>query len=183
MEHETEEIWAEIQGTDGRYSISSLGRLRSNWADIPQKNLRKRMRIEKQKILKPVIHTTGYLRASLGRQSSKYIHRLVAQAFVPNPENLAQVDHIDGIRTNNSASNLRWVSPRDNSIFGGERHGWISQKIANAKRRIHEARRSEYQSLVEAGYSYRKIAKMFGTSHTSIRAGLSPYKDPIAEKS
>lgn len=167
-----QEIWLEIDETNGRYSVSNLGRVRSNWAGVPRRNLPHRVRIDKVKILRANVHTTGYLRIALGRGKHCYVHRLVAEAFLPNPESLPQVDHVDGNRTNNRLDNLRWVSARQNSHAGGERHQWESQKIANAKRRIHDAKKHEYQALLDQGYSLRQIAKLFGTSHSAISAVL-----------
>ena len=166
------ELWIEIPETDGRYSVSNFGNVRANWSDVPRRNLQHRIRIERSHQLKPSTHTTGYLRVALGRGAHRYVHRLVAAAFHPNPENLPQVDHIDGDRKNNAASNLRWVSARDNTIAGGARHQWEAQRIASAKRRIHEAKKHEYQTLFDQGYSLRQIAKLFGTSHSSISLTL-----------
>jgi hypothetical protein len=166
------EIWAEIPGTAGRYSVSVLGAVRANWSDVPRRNTGHRIRIEKVKQLSAWRHTTGYLRVSLGRKNTHYVHRLVATVFLPNPENLPQVDHIDGCRTNNRLDNLRWVTAKQNVLAGGDRHGWEAQKIASAKRRIHDAKRNEFQALVDQGYSLRHIAKLFGTSHSAISSVL-----------
>jgi len=168
-----QESWLEIDGTNGRYSVSDLGRVRSNWADVPRRNLPHRVRIEKVTFLRAHVHTTGYLRVSLGREKQCYLHRLVAQAFLPNPELLPQVDHIDGDRQNNQLLNLRWVTAQQNAVAGGDRHQWEAQKIASAKRRIHDVRKNEYQALVDQGYSLRAIARMFGTSHSAIRGALA----------
>ena len=168
MEHKTQEIWKLIADTDGRYSVSNYGAIRSNWSDIPQRNLTHRKRIEKTSLLAAWLHTTGYLRIALGRGKQKYVHRLVAQAFLQNHDNLPQVDHIDGNRTNNHASNLRWVTSHQNVINGGSRHNWESQRIASAKRRICEIKKNEFQTLISQGYSLRHIAKLFGTSHSVI---------------
>jgi hypothetical protein len=170
-----EETWLEVPNTDGRYSVSSLGSVRANWTDVPQRNLKKRKRIEKTYLLKFWLHTTGYQRVSLGRNKHFYIHRLVAQCFLPNPENLSQVDHIDGNKTNNSLQNLRWVSAKQNSCYGGARHNWESQKDASLKRRIHDKKVEEYRFLLEKGYSLRRIAWIFGTSHASIKRALTLY--------
>ena len=166
------EIWAEISETAGRYSVSNFGNVRANWSDVPRRNCKHRIRIERSHHLKPSTHTTGYLRVALGRGVLRYVHRLVAAAFHPNPENLPQVDHIDGNRKNNAAENLRWVSARDNALAGGARHQWEAERIASAKRRIHDAKKHEYQTLFDQGYSLRQIAKLFGTSHSSISATL-----------
>ena len=167
-----EELWIEIPETEGRYSVSNCGNVRANWIDVPQRNLSHRMRIERSQQLKPHVHTTGYLRVALGRKVQKYVHRLVASAFHPNPNDLPQVDHIDGNRKNNAASNLRWVSVRDNAKYGGMRHGWDAQKLASAKRRVYDLRREEFAALHAQGYSLRAIARAFGTSHSIVSATL-----------
>ena len=166
------ERWKEIPKTSGRYSVSDQGNVRANWTDVPQRNRTDRMRIDGIKQLRACVHTTGYLRLALGRGNHHYVHRLVAAAFVPNPNELPQVDHIDGNRRNNCAANLRWVTAKDNTMYGGARHGWEAQKIASAKRRIHDAKKTEYQALLEQGYSLRQIAKLFGTSHSAISSTL-----------
>ena len=81
-----------------KYKIFPDGRL---WSDI------------KKKFLTPRVHTNGYHRYQLlGRDF--YVHRLVATHYIPNPENLIDVDHIDLDRTNNNVENLRWASRRQN---------------------------------------------------------------------
>lgn len=167
-----QQAWVEIHGTGGRYSVSAFGNVRSNWSDIPQRNASKRKRIEKTTQLCAWMHTTGYMRVSLGRGAQRYVHRLVAEAFLPNPYKLPQVDHINGDRKDNRVDNLRWVTARQNALAGGDRHQWESQRIASAKRRIHDAKKHEYQALLDQGYSLRQIAKLFGTSHSAISAVL-----------
>ena len=67
------------------------------------------------RILKARVGTAGYEQIMLGRKTSPlYVHRLVAKAFIPNPNNLPQVDHINGIKTDNRVKNLRWVSVSEN---------------------------------------------------------------------
>ena len=169
------ELWIDIAGTNGRYSVSNLGNVRANWSDIPQRNLKTRKRIEKQSLLRAWIHTTGYKRVGLGRNNYFYVHRLVAECFLPNPEKLPQVDHIDGDRTNNNLNNLRWVSAKTNTLYGGERHEWKAQKAASAKRRIHDKKVEEYRALIEKGHSLRYVAWLFGTSHSSVKRALTHY--------
>ena len=75
--------------------------------------------IKSGKILKGRKDKNGYKRVILYNKSgykNKQIHRLVAEAFIPNPENKPQVDHIDTVRTNNNAGNLRWVTCRENNL-------------------------------------------------------------------
>ena len=166
------EIWVEIVGTDSRYSISNYGNVRSNWSDRPVKNLKHRVRYEKVSLLNPWVHTTGYLRVCLGRNNPKYIHRLMAIAFLPNPDGLPQVDHIDGNRLNLSLENLRWVSQKQNVLFGAERHQWKTQKEASFRRRMFVENASEFADLHNAGHSLRWIARKFGTDHKIVRSRI-----------
>lgn len=110
-----EEIWKDIKGFEGKYQISNLGRVKS----LPKFN---RMSKEnssigyyrKERILKPAKNKFGYLQVDLEHRSNKTIHRLVAEAFIENPDNLPQVNHKNGIKSDNNVENLEWVSAKDN---------------------------------------------------------------------
>jgi hypothetical protein len=166
------ELWLEIPDTNGRYSISNHGNVRSNWSDRPDRNLTHRVRYEKVSVLKPWVHTTGYWRVSLGRNNLKYVHRLMALAFLPNPEGLTQVDHIDGNRLNLALENLRWVSQKQNILLGAERHQWQTQRRASLNRRLFVENAAEFAALHNAGHSLRWIAKKFGTDHKLVRSRI-----------
>jgi len=163
------ELWIDVPDTDGRYSISNCGSVRSNWSDRPDRNLTHRVRYEKVSVLQPWVHTTGYWRVSLGRNNPKYVHRLMALAFLPNPDGLTQVDHIDGNRLNLALENLQWVSAKQNSRLGGERHQWQRQKMASKNRRLFLENAAEFATLHNEGYSLRWIARAFGTDHKLVR--------------
>lgn len=119
----TEEIWKDIQGYEGLYQVSNLGRVRSLDKIVQYaKNYEDREVIAthhfKGKILKQGVNS-GYLGVVLAKNGSVkdfLVHRLVAQAFVHNddPEHKIQVDHEDTNRRNNHADNLCWVTPREN---------------------------------------------------------------------
>ena len=69
------------------------------------------------KVLKQSVHKTGYMMVSLSKGNrgfSHSVHRLVAVAFIPNPKNKTQVNHINGDKTDNTVSNLEWVTPKEN---------------------------------------------------------------------
>ena len=100
MQVEIEE-WKDIPGYDGRYQASSLGRVRN---------------AKTKCILRPAINSGGYKHVSLGRHNDKRVHRIIALTFLPNPSNLRDVNHKNGVKTDNCINNLEWVSHADNEI-------------------------------------------------------------------
>lgn len=109
-----EEVWKDIEGFEN-YQISNLGRVRTlnkyNRQGLPKDS------VKQCKILKLIRNTHGYYSVNLYKDKKCYrkdIHRLVAQAFIPIPKKLLQVNHIDGNKKNNNISNLEWVSAKEN---------------------------------------------------------------------
>lgn len=109
------EIWKSIKGFEGRYEISSLGRVRSlSRLKVGKSNC---SFITEEKILSLSFNKDGYKKCSLhkdGRRFTYQIHRLVAEAFIPNINNLPQVNHKDWDRTNNRVENLEWCTYKYN---------------------------------------------------------------------
>lgn len=108
-----EELWKDIEGYEGLYQVSSLGRVKS------VKKVDNLNRKVEEKILKPGNNDRGYLQVSLyknGKVKRYYVHRLVAQAFIPNdiPERNC-IDHIDTNTQNNTIQNLRWCTSKENN--------------------------------------------------------------------
>ena len=107
-----EEIWRNIEGYEGLYQVSNIGRVRS--LDRYDNRGRKR----KGQIKKGSVNKYGYLLIGLkknGKQKTYGVHRLVASAFIPNPENKPHIDHMNTIRDDNRVVNLRWVTPSENN--------------------------------------------------------------------
>jgi len=113
-----EEVWKPIDGYEGLYEVSNLGRVRS----LEFRN--NQTSFKRKKIMSATDNGHGYLIVCLRRgghkRSSRYVHRLVAQAFIPNPDNLPVIDHIDHDRSNNVVTNLQWLTQKDN--IGRSRH-------------------------------------------------------------
>lgn len=108
-----EEIWESIDGWDG-YLISTEGRVKTLSRTI---NTPIGVRYVKEKIRNGIVGKRGYVTITLcvnGKQKTVPVHRLVAKAFIPNPENKIDVDHIDGDSTNNHVDNLRWATRKEN---------------------------------------------------------------------
>lgn len=117
-----------------------------------------------KRIMKPERGRNGYLRVSLNNDKTKHkrflVHRLVAVAFIPNPDNLPQVNHIDGNKANNSVSNLEWCSPLQNLM-----HSHVIEKATAAN--------EQRVKCVTTGKIYNSIKEIthdLGLSHSNIVA-------------
>lgn len=109
--------------------------------------------------MKGSLNPNGYpqVKLTISTKNSKYVrtHRLVAEAFIPNPDNKPQVNHIDGVKTNNHVENLEWVTNRENSL-----HSWLflgrtvseetKKKISNAKRNPSDETRKRMSDATKA---------------------------------
>lgn len=125
-----EEIWRPIVGYEGLYEVSSYGRVRSLDRCLVN-SLGKVVHI-KGKILKGGDNGLGYKFVYLkkdGINNNRYVHRLVAETFIPRPEGLYEVNHKDEDKSNNSVENLEWCDHKYNMNYGDRMNKVYKKKI------------------------------------------------------
>lgn len=144
---ETNTVWKPVVGYEGLYEVSIYGEIKS---------------IKKSKLLKPRL-STGYAMVALwnnGLRKDLKIHRLVAIAYIKNPMNKPQVNHIDGNKLNNELSNLEWVTNSEN-LKHAYKNGLIT--ISNRKRQIIAAAVSKAHSKkvmdIKTGIIYKSLTQ------------------------
>ena len=111
------EEWKDIPGYEGLYQVSNLGRIKSLARKVKTKN--GHYQGYNEKILKMGTNNSKYYMVVLcknGKTNAKLVHRIVAEAFIPNPDNKPCVDHIDTNIYNNNVNNLRWCSQKENCL-------------------------------------------------------------------
>ena len=162
----SKEIWRDVVGYEGLYQVSNLGRVKSLSRYVKCSITSNGLMLKKERFLTETVDEKGYIRVKLSRdgESKRYrVHRLVATAFIPNDNNLPEVDHIDANRANNHASNLRWVTHHQNIRnpngrgFGGKHY--------QAKSVINLDTNQVFDTLMSA-------ASTFGVSYSNIREAI-----------
>ena len=115
------EIWKDVVGYEGMYQVSNLGNIKSldRVVELKSKNQFTgftTLRPTKGKNISKVVNTKGYYQIALyknGVMKNKLLHRLIAEAFLPNPENKPTVNHIDGNKLNDNLDNLEWATSKE----------------------------------------------------------------------
>lgn len=165
-----EDFWKDIEGFEGLYQISNLGRVKS--LSRMKKSKHGTMYMIKEKFLIHRKDKYGYFKLILsnnGKQFNKFSHRLVAESFIPNINNKPCVNHIDGNKQNNSVENLEWCTNKENTQHAlktgllnpvsGENHFKTNLTALDVK---------EIKKLIANGASNNKIAKKFNVHRNTI---------------
>ena len=133
---EIKEEWRPVKGYEGLYEVSNLGRVKTLQRVYHCGNHHS-YRMVDEHIMKPVKIKGGYLRIALSngcKRSSHLIHRLVAEAFIQNPDNLPTINHKDCNPSNNFVDNLEWCSQQYNNRYG-DRIEKVRKKTLNHPKR------------------------------------------------
>lgn len=179
IENLPNEIWKNVEGYESYYQISNLGRVKS-LERIVNSSKRSCFKV-KEKIITNVIKTTGYYYVTLCKDKYNYytLHRLIAKAFISNPNNYPCVNHIDGNKLNNSVDNLEWCTYAHNSKHAHKiglnniphKYGCETYNAIFTKEQVQFIRK---QDISKFG-TKSKLAKQFNVSQGAI-GNLINYK-------
>ena len=160
-----EEIWKDIAGYEGKYQVSNLGRVRSLPRTFLDVNRRKQM--FRGRVLKQMMRKNGYMVVTFyesGKFHQMMVHRLVADAFIPNPNNLPLINHKDEDKTNNRVDNLEWCSAQYNNTYNNIHYrSKEKRRKAVIQMTLDDEFVAEYESVSEA-------ARQTGFRSSSISA-------------
>lgn len=166
------EKWRPVPTLESFYEISNLGRIKSLERSIVRKDgkpMTYPSRIKKQHFDKD-----GYKMTSLtaeGIKTKVAVHRLVAIAFIPNPDNYPQVNHKDGNKVNNCVDNLEWCNASQNN-YHAYRLGLASNKgEKNGASKLTHKKVEEIRTLYKTGrYQYKEIGELYGVTGGTVSA-------------
>lgn len=161
IEIQQKEIWKPVVGFENRYQVSNIGRVKG-------------LHRGKEIILKNQLHKTGYITLSFwvnGRPKVVKVHRLVANAHLPNPNQLPVINHINCIKTDNRVENLEWCTKERNTQLA-HKTGLIKgcKGSTNGNSRLCEKDVAEIKYLLNEFVPGKQIAKLFGISKFAVYA-------------
>jgi alpha-N-acetylglucosamine transferase len=166
------EIWKDIPDYEGLYQISNLGRVKS--LDRITRNGNGNF-TKKGRILKNIINNKGYYYVHLKKEGSNkkiYVHRLVAQAFIPNKNNKEEVNHIDCNPANNKVDNLEWVTHKENMGYMAKLGH--SNKTGKWLEKIRCNNIMNGKKVLQIDCNTKKIIKTFKTIQSVKEDGFLP---------
>ena len=170
------EEWRDIPGYEGLYQVSNLGRVKSMERVIhfPANHRNKAYsRIQKERIVRPIT-MGGYLGFNVGNKKKMYVHRAVALAFIPNPDNKTDVNHIDGDKYNNQLENLEWVTRKGNMRHAFS-NGLVGYHNPSNKKRVRISLPNGFEKVFEC---IEYAAKYIGVCSSGVSracSGIRPH--------
>ena len=156
------EEWRPVAGCEGFYEVNTLGQIRATG---------KARGVKARVPRKPNVGRNGYQRVVL-RGRRLYVHRVVATAFLGEPEPDEQVNHLDGVKTNNRLDNLEWVTRSQNAAHArhvlGRRYGRQVRGEEQGSSVLTEATVKDIRARHSAGEAYRSIAESLGVDRSTV---------------
>ena len=165
-----DEVWKDVIGYEGLYEVSNVGNVRSKDRVIVYSN---GIRVPYEGNMKTqVMNKYGYNYVGLHKDAKSkqgMVHRLVADAFIPREEGKNHVNHKDGVKTNNHASNLEWCTPQENVKHAVET-GLLKDVVGvnHYKTKLTEDMVKEIRKRSSEGETYRALADEFGLVKSTI---------------
>ncbi|RFZ78320.1 endonuclease [Lacrimispora amygdalina] len=155
------EVWKPIFGYEDLYEISNYGRVKSIERLVKSNN--NNFRLQKESIRKPTVNNRGYFSIRLcknGKYKAQFIHRLVAIAFIDNPNNLPEVNHKDEDKKNNRVENLEWCTRKYNMNYGTVKDKIIGIYVPpNVKKKSKYTTSELYELRLEKARKDAKLAE------------------------
>lgn len=154
MNHQTEEAWKAVPGSKG-YSVSTHGRIRHDASG---------------KLLNPTVNNIGYMYVgghAAGTKNSVGVHRVVAMAFVPNPEGKPDVNHKNSIKTDNRAENLEWLTHKENIMHAVKAGRWRGGSKKHLTTDQVKTIREEWKA---GGATLTGLGRKYGLTPSSVRS-------------
>ena len=162
------ELWKDIEGYEGLYQVSNTGKVKSLERKVKKWDGERTI---PERILKPKVSKSGYIDVTLCKNNTHQtfrLHRLVAQAWVPNPHNYTDVNHIDECKTSNNAANLEWCNASYNCNFGG-RNERLSKSMTNRVKQSKPIVQYTLDGIVVAEYpSTHEVERQTGFNNANI---------------
>lgn len=154
------EVWKDVKGYEGIYKVSNFGRVKSLGNEFSRK----------ERLLKPSLQSKGYLTVVLqknGIRNMVLVHRLVAEYFVSNPLNKPQVNHINGVKTDNNIENLEWVSHREN-LDHAIKNNLTLKGEENRNSKLKDVDVVKIHFLLQKGITTKELSESYNVSYSTI---------------
>lgn len=168
-----EEIWKDVVGFEGRYKVSSLGRIKSLKREIHCSD--GRVFTRKEMFFNNINTVSGYYTFSFhkeGRLYTRKLHRIIAEAFIPNPENKPYINHKNCVRTDNRIENLEWCTHKENMqhafASGSFKNRRPPSGDKNGQAKLKNSDIPVIRKMLSEGMKQKDIALIYGINPTQI---------------